>query len=171
MDGGAVAGVALGLLCALLALALPLCLPLYAAVVGLRRREATQRHLAEAEPRLAHLVRTSTEAPDHGGPSALVHGAVAYAADFPSRWATGWVKLVGGQARSLTVQTDMARRLATVRMLEQAQHMGASGVANIRLESNQIDMGNSGQRGQGAMVIEMLAYGTALLPARGAGAP
>ena len=85
------------------------------------------RMLAEAEPRLALLTRTSTESPDHVGTSTLVHGSVAYAPDFPSRWVTRYVNLFGGQGKSMTMQADLARRLATVRMLEQAAGLGATG--------------------------------------------
>lgn len=164
MESGDVAGLLFGALCCLLFVGVPLLIPLYALVMGFRRRKATQDLLATQEPRLAHLLQLSTEVPEHPGPTALVHGSVAYAADFPARWAMSWRKLVGGHAQSLNEQIDMARRLATVRMLEHAASLGAVGVANIRMETSHIDM-NAGSRGQSAMVIEMLAYGTALLPA------
>lgn len=170
MESGDLAGVLVGTLCCLLVAGVPALLPLYALVVGFRRRKALQELLATREPRLAHLLQLSTEVPTHPGPTALVHGSVAYAADLPSRWATGWRKIVGGHARSLNEQVDMARRLATVRMLEQAAAQGAVGVANVRLETSHIDM-NSGSRGQQAMIIDMLAYGTALLPADGGQRP
>lgn len=166
MDSSQVAGLVIGSLCCLLCVALPLGIPLYALVMGFRRRRATQQVLTDREPQLAHLLQLSTEVPDHPGPTTLVHGSVAYAADFPSRWATSWRNVAGGHAVSLNEQIDMARRLATVRMLEQAAAQGAVGVANVRLETNHIDM-SSGSQGQQAMIIEMLAYGTALLPGGG----
>lgn len=165
MESGDVAGLLVGTLCCLLVVGLALALPTYALVVGFRRRKATQELLADREPRLAHLIQLSTEVPGHPGPTTLVHGSVAYAADFPSRWATGWRNLVGGHAKSLNEQVDMARRLATLRMLEEAATRGAVGVANIRLETSHIDMNSGGSRGQQALIIDMLAYGTALLPA------
>lgn len=171
MDGGTVAGIVVGLLCLACTLLPVVLIPLYATVIGFRRREQAQQVLATQEPRLAHLLRTSTEAPGHRGPTTLVHGSAAYAADFPSRWATGWRTIMGGHAVSLTEQADMARRLASVRMLEQAARQGAMGVTNIRMEANQIDMSSNNTRGRGAMVFEMLAYGTALLPAPGGGRP
>lgn len=166
MESGDLAGIVVGSLCCLLVVALALALPTYALVVGFRRRKATQELLADREPRLAHLIQLSTEVPGHPGPTVLVHGSVAYTADFPSRWATGWRNIVGGHAQSLHEQVDLARRLATLRMLEQAAAQGAVAVANVRLETSHIDM-NSGNRGQQALIIDMLAYGTALLPATG----
>lgn len=166
MDSGAWGGLVVGSLCCLLVVGIPLSVPLYALVMGFRRRKATQELLATREPQLAHLLQLSTEVPQHPGPTVLVHGSVAYAADFPSRWATGWRNLAGGHAKSLNEQVDLARRLATVRMLEHASAQGATGVVNIRLETSHIDM-NSGTRGQQAMIIDMLVYGTALLPATG----
>ena len=170
MSGGDAAGLVFSLLCCGLVVVLPLLVPVYAALVGLRRREATQRMLAEAEPRLAHLTRSSTESPDHVGTSTLVHGSVAYAPDFPSRWVTRYVNLFGGQGKSMTMQADLARRLATVRMLEQAAGLGATGVVNIRFESSQMEMSSGGNK-QPTATLEMLAYGTALVPAPGPGAP
>lgn len=170
MESGEVAGLVVGSLCCLLVVGVPLAIPVYALVMGHRRRRATQQQLATREPRLQHLLRLSTEVPGHPGPTALVHGSVAYAADFPSRWATGWRNLAGGHARSLTEQVDLARRLATVRMLEEAAARGAVAVANVRIETSHIDM-NSGTRGQQALIIDMLVYGTALLPAEGGPRP
>lgn len=165
MQADEIGGLIVGLLCCLGVVLVIAALPLYSVVVGFRRRRRAQEHVAAAEPRLRHLVTTTTQAGDHRGPTTLVVGTTAYAADFPSRWATSWRNLVGGQAVSLTEQADLARRIAYTRMLEDAAAKGAVGVVNIRLETSQIDMSSGGQqRGQAAMVIEMLAYGTALLP-------
>lgn len=155
-----------------LGLLVPVLLPLlalaffgYGIVWGFVRRGRLATQLAEEEPRLAHLVQVNIEDLPHDGPVALVMGNVAYGADAPSRWASGWRNLFGGRADSLTMQADMARRLATVRMLHQAQRMGAVAVTNVRYETSEIFSG----RGERAMlVIEMLAYGNALVPAAAA---
>ena len=164
MESGDLAGLLVGSLCCLLVVAIPMGIPLYALIMGFRRRKATEEHLSVREPQLQHLLQLSTEVPTHPGPTALVHGSVAYAADFPSRWAAGWRKLVGGEAQSLNHQVGLARRLATLRMLEDAATKGAVGVANVRIETSHIDM-NSGNRGQQSLIVDMLVYGTALLPA------
>lgn len=134
----------------------------YGIVWGFVRRGRLVAQLAEEEPRLAHLVQVNFQEVPHEGPVALVMGNVAYGADAPSRWASTWRNLFGGRADSLTMQADMARRLATVRMLQQAQRMGAVAVTNIRYETSEIF---SGRGEQAMLVIEMLAYGNALVPA------
>jgi len=156
-----------------LALLVPVILPVLAAVtfgygiaMGFARRNRLATQLAAEEPRLAHLVRTNTQPVGHSGPVALVLGNVAFAADAPSRWAASWRTLFGGRADSLTMQADMARRLATVRMLHQAERMGAVAVTNVRYETSEIF---SGRSQQSMMVIELLAYGNALVPAPAAG--
>lgn len=151
------------------ALFVPVALPLVAALtfcygigMGFVRRNRLASQLAAEEPRLAHLLITNTQADDHHGPVSLVLGNVAYAADAPSRWAASWRTIFGGRADSMTMQADMARRLATVRMLQQAEQMGAVAVTNVRFETSEIFSGR-GQRSK--MVIELLAYGNALVPA------
>ncbi|GAB3108838.1 hypothetical protein GCM10027055_06320 [Janibacter alkaliphilus] len=164
MSGDTVAGVVVGLLCLAPFLLLPTALLGYSVIVGFRRRRRVQEQLAGEEPRLGHLLGPNVEAPGHPGGTTLVTGTVAYAADFPSRWATSWRTLVGGSAVSLTEQVDLSRRLAVVRMLQEAERMGATSVANVRLETSEIGGGTQQSGRQGAMVVEMLAYGTALLP-------
>lgn len=170
MESGDLAGLLVASFCCLVVGAIPVGLPAYALIMGFRRRKATESQLAEREPRVAHLLQLNTEVPRHPGPTALVHGTVAYAADFPSRWAAGWRNIAGGHAQSLHQQIDLARRLATVRMLEQATARGAVGVANLRIETSHIDV-KSGARNQQSLVIDVFVYGTALLPSRDAGPP
>lgn len=157
------------------ALLVPVVLPLLAAAtfaygiaMGFVRRNRLATQLAAEEPRLAHLVRTNTQSGEHSGPVALVMGNVAYAADAPSRWAASWRTIFGGRADSMTMQADMARRLATVRMLHHAERMGAVAVTNVRFETSEVFSGR-GERSM--MVIELLAYGNALVPAPAAPSP
>ncbi|WP_460706100.1 YbjQ family protein [Myceligenerans halotolerans] len=130
-------------------------------LVGFARRGRLIRYLDAEEPRLGHLFRTNVEQ-QHDGPISLVAGNVAYAADAPSRWAAQWRALVGGRAASLSLQTDLARRLAVVRMLQEAERLSATGVSNVRLETSELASG--GAKNPRTMVIELLAYGNALLP-------
>ena len=60
--------------------------------------------------------------------------------------------LVGGELTSYTVMMNEARAVATRRMAEDAQNMGADAVVNIRYASSQIMNG----------AAEVLAYGTAV---------
>lgn len=153
----------------LFGLVFPIVLPLlvlasmgYGLVWGLVRRKRTVSWLATEEPRLVHLFCVNIEQIEHHGQVSLVLGNVAYAADAPSRLATVWRTLIGGRADSLTFQADLARRIAIVRMLQQAEAAQAIGVTNVRIETSEIFSG-SGERSR--LVIELLAYGNALIPA------
>lgn len=60
--------------------------------------------------------------------------------------------LVGGELTSYTEMMNEARAVATKRMAEDAERMGADAVVNIRYASSQIMNG----------AAEVLAYGTAV---------
>lgn len=162
MDAEAAGGIVVGTGCCLFLVVLPLLIPF---LLGHHRRRLTLDDLAAREPRVEHLIRTSTTASarDHTGTTTLVHGNAAYAADFPSRIALTFRRVAGGAATSLTEQAEMARRLASVRMLEEAAALGAVGVVNIRQEASHMEMNSS----RSSALVEMLAYGTALVPAPG----
>lgn len=151
-----------GATCCLCLVVLPVLVPF---LLGRHRRRRTLADLAAREPRVEHLMRSSTAASagEHTGTTTLVHGNAAYAADFPSRITLAWRNVVGGSAVSLTEQAEIARRLASVRMLEEAAALGAVGVVNIRQEATHMDMTSS----RSSAVVEMLAYGTALVPVGG----
>lgn len=60
--------------------------------------------------------------------------------------------LVGGELRAYTEMMDEARTLATTRMVEAAQELGANGVVNIRYASATVM----------TYITEVIAYGTAV---------
>ncbi len=60
--------------------------------------------------------------------------------------------LVGGELTSYTEMMNEARAIATKRMAEDAQAMGADAVINIRYASSQVAQG----------AAEVMAYGTAV---------
>ena len=60
--------------------------------------------------------------------------------------------LVGGEMTAYTEMMDEARAIATRRMVEEAQHLGADAVVNVRYASSAIMQGAS----------EIMAYGTAV---------
>lgn len=60
--------------------------------------------------------------------------------------------LVGGELTSYTEMMNEARAIATKRMAEDAQAMGADAVINIRYASSQVTQG----------AAEVMAYGTAV---------
>jgi uncharacterized protein YbjQ (UPF0145 family) len=60
--------------------------------------------------------------------------------------------LIGGELKSYNEMMDSARALATKRMVEEAEKLGANGIVNIRYASSSI-MQNA---------AEVIAYGTAV---------
>ena len=60
--------------------------------------------------------------------------------------------LVGGELKSYTEMMDNARKIATKRMVDDAEQMGADAVVNIRYTSSAVV----------ASAAEVLCYGTAV---------
>jgi len=65
---------------------------------------------------------------------------------------SGFKNLVGGEITSYTEMMNEARAIATKRMIEDAERLGADGIVNMRYESSSIMQGAS----------EVIAYGTAV---------
>ncbi len=91
----------------------------------------------------------------------LVMGSVVISIDYFKRVAAKLRGLVGGRMKSYETLLDRARREAVLRMKEQADGMGAKMVFNIKMETASISKGRKGNIGS----IEVLAYGTAIIPA------
>ncbi len=92
--------------------------------------------------------------------SDLVMGHVVIATDYWKSTATKLRSLVGGEMKYAQMLMIRARREALLRLIEQARRRGASEVCNVRFEFSNIGM----MRGnQGAIQVELLAYGTALI--------
>lgn len=64
----------------------------------------------------------------------------------------GLKSIVGGEIRNFSAMCESAREEAYARMLQHAAEMGATGIAAMRFESNDLQPG----------VIEVVAYGTAV---------
>ena len=64
----------------------------------------------------------------------------------------GFRNLVGGEITSYTEMMDDSRRIATDRMVAQAQYYGADAVINVRFSTSAIMQG----------AAEVMAYGTAV---------
>jgi len=60
--------------------------------------------------------------------------------------------IIGGELHAYTEMMDKARALATKRMVDQAQAMGADAVVMIRYNSSSVMQGS----------VEIIAYGTAV---------
>jgi uncharacterized protein YbjQ (UPF0145 family) len=93
----------------------------------------------------------------------LVHGTVVVSADYFKTFVAGLRNLIGGRFRSYETLLERARREAVLRLKEDARAKGARLVVCVRFETTAISSG-------WAPAIEVLAYGTALVPV-GADAP
>ncbi len=65
---------------------------------------------------------------------------------------SGFKNLVGGELHAYTDMMNEARAIATKRMVEEAEQLGADGVVNIRYATSQVMQG----------AAEVIAYGTAV---------
>lgn len=93
--------------------------------------------------------------------SILVSGNVVISVDYFKRFLTGMRKLVGGRITAYETLVDRARREAILRMKQEAKTLGATLVFNVKLETSSISKGQGNSIGS----VEVLAYGTAMIPA------
>lgn len=91
----------------------------------------------------------------------LVSGSVVISVDYFKRFLAGLRNLFGGRVTSYESLLDRARREAILRMKQQAKESGAKYVFNLKLETSSISKGQRDTIGS----VEVLAYGTALIPA------
>ena len=87
----------------------------------------------------------------------LVHGAVVVSADYFKTFIAGLRNLFGGRFRSYETLMERARREALLRLKADARRKGAKTVICVRFETTSISTG-------WAPAMEVLAYGTALVP-------
>ena len=95
--------------------------------------------------------------------STLVSGSVVISVDYFKRFVFGLRNLVGGRVTAYETLIDRARREAMLRMKQQAKQLGAQQVFNIKFETSSISKGRRQQVG----AVEVLAYGTAIIPRQG----
>ena len=82
----------------------------------------------------------------------LVKGSVVQAKSFGKDFMSGMKNLVGGEVEAYTDLLAQARQIATKRIVDDAQAMGADAVINVRYTSSSIMQG----------AAEVTAYGTAV---------
>lgn len=92
--------------------------------------------------------------------STLVSGNVVISVDYFKTVAAGLRSIFGGRVTAYESLLDRARREAVLRMQEDAQDKGADAVYNLKFETARI--GENAGKGLGS--VEVLAYGTALIP-------
>ena len=82
----------------------------------------------------------------------LVKGTVVQSKNFGKDFMAGMKTLVGGEIVSYTEMLIEARQIATKRMVDEAEAMGADAIINIRFGSSAVMQG----------AAEVIAYGTAV---------
>ena len=82
----------------------------------------------------------------------LVRGTMIQSVHFGKDIMNSFMTLVGGELTSYTEMMNEARAIATKRMCEDAEAMGADAVVNIRYASSAVMQG----------AAEVMAYGTAV---------
>jgi uncharacterized protein YbjQ (UPF0145 family) len=82
----------------------------------------------------------------------LVKGSTIQSKNIGRDITQGFKSIVGGELKSYTDMMNSARALATKRMAEEAESLGADAVVNIRYASSSVMQG----------AAEVMAYGTAV---------
>jgi len=90
--------------------------------------------------------------------SSLVSGAAVIASNYFVAFIGTFKHLFGGEIKGYTGMCSDARRLALVRMLQDAERIGANAVCNVRFETSTISTSEQKQKAGG---VELIAYGTA----------
>lgn len=91
----------------------------------------------------------------------MVAGNVVISIDFFKKFLASLRYLIGGRVSSYESLIDRARREAILRMKQQAKLAGANYVFNVKMETSSISKGRRETIGS----VEVLAYGTAIIPA------
>jgi len=131
-------------------------------------RRAEKKHylsIFEREDTLRHIVVTNEKVPSPNfihHDFTMVAGNVVISVDYFKVVSAGLRSLVGGRISAYESLLDRARREAVLRMQQQAEEQGAETVINTKFETSRI----SGNAGQGIGSMEVLAYGTALIPSK-----
>ena len=82
----------------------------------------------------------------------LVKGSVVQSKNFGKDFMAGMKTLVGGEIESYTDMLNEARQIATKRMVDAAEALGADAVIGLRFASSSVMQG----------AAEVIAYGTAV---------
>ena len=94
--------------------------------------------------------------------TAMVCGSVVIGMDYFKATLASLRNIVGGRVGSYETLFDRARREAVLRMKEEARGLNAEAVLNVKFSTANIHSGNKENKGFGC--VEVIAYGTAVLP-------
>jgi uncharacterized protein YbjQ (UPF0145 family) len=138
----------------------PLLLLLVGYVVGQMLEKRHYASIREREQALKSVVALTTRFPPAGVAAEkfnLVSGTVVVSSDYFKTFVAGFRNLFGGRFRGYETLLDRARREALLRLKEQAKAQGSQLVLGVRYETSTIS-------GSSTPSMEVIAYGTALLP-------
>ena len=90
----------------------------------------------------------------------LVTGSVVIANNYFVSWLSGFRNFFGGRMNGFTELCTSARRMALVRLLQEAEKHGANAVYNVRFSTSNISDGGDNKKTAGG--VELIAYGTAV---------
>ena len=125
---------------------------------GRANEAAHNKRLSVAEAELSHIqinnLKHINEPLEEGG--VLVTGSVVVAVDYFKKFIAALKMIFGGKLGMYNSLVTRARREAIVRMMRDADALGADAIYNVRIEFSSI---GSQPDGGGA---ELLAYGTAV---------
>lgn len=82
----------------------------------------------------------------------LVKGSIVQSKNFGKDFMAGMKTLVGGEITAYTEMLNEARKIATKRMVDEAETLGADAILNVRFASSSVMQG----------AAEVTAYGTAV---------
>ena len=144
-------------------IAVPVLLLILGFSVGSFRERRHYRSIIAREAAFRDLpifsARTAPEL-DPAPKTEMVRGSVVISIDYFKRFLAGLRMLFGGRVSAYESLIDRARREAQLRMREQARERGAAYVFNVRMETASISKG----AGQTIGSVEVVAYGTAVIP-------
>ncbi|MCM8774603.1 MAG: YbjQ family protein [Candidatus Omnitrophica bacterium] len=123
-------------------------------------------YIKEREKRFLNLPTVTTKdlplAEEEIYEARLVYGSVVISVDYFKRILAGLRNIFGGEVSSYETLLDRGRREAILRMKESAKD--AIGIVNLRLETSSI--GQLANKRGSIGSVEILAYGTAIIPKR-----
>ena len=131
-------------------------------------RIAESRHyrsIIEREKKYADILLFAAKPPPPemtGVDSVLVSGSAVISSDYFKWFVAGLRKIFGGRFRVYETLLDRARRESILRLKQQTRELGGNAIFNVKFESFNVTMGARG----GIAAVEILAYGTALIPKR-----
>ena len=129
-------------------------------------RIAEKRHyrsIIKREKKLNVLPAIAARIPpeDRNYKQTLVLGSVVVSIDYFKQFVATLRNFFGGRVTTYETLLDRARREALLRMKQSASDKNASYVFNVKYETASISKGRKNRVGS----VEVLAYGTALIPA------